>query len=266
MALGYLIGPIALVVILLMMHYGLVIRQSVWLWIAVFALIPTTSLMADQLSRRRPSTSSTNIRIAQNVAAVTVVIYLTGWGPVLVLAFAFVALENISHEGSRIWRVVTFWSLLGVATGQVAISAGWAPSFLSDPHANALAFMGAFLLFFIIRMAGAVMAKKEKAEDLVIHSEDRFRSLIQNSSDVTMVVNEGICTYVSPSVRPMLGFAPSEVVGRSALEFVHEEDRERVSSQIRSDSSAPEGIAVQFRMPRERQHAQARRSSRRGPA
>ncbi len=248
MALGYLIGPIALVVILLMMHYGLVIRQSVWLWIAVFALIPTTSLMADQLSRRRPSASSTNIRIAQNAAAVTVVIYLTGWGPVLVLAFAFVALENISHEGSHIWRVVTFWSMLGVAAGQAAIGAGWAPSFLSDSHANALAFMGAFVLFFIIRMAGAVMEKKEKAEDLVIHSEDRFRSLIQNSSDVTMVVNEGICTYVSPSVSPMLGFVPSEVVGRSALEFIHEEDRERVSSQIRSDSSTPEGTAVQFRM------------------
>ena len=72
-----------------------------------------------------------NIRVAQNVAAVTLVIYLTGWGPVLVLAFAFVALENIAHDGSRLWRVAALWSLLGIAAGQAAIWAGWAPSVLS---------------------------------------------------------------------------------------------------------------------------------------
>ena len=121
MALGYLIGPIALVLILLLMHFGLVVRQPAWLWIAVFAFVPTTSLMVDQFCRRRPSDASINVRVAQNVAAVTIVIYLTGWGPVLVLAFAFVALENISHDGSRLWRVAALWSLVGIAAGQAAI-------------------------------------------------------------------------------------------------------------------------------------------------
>ena len=247
-ALGYLIGPIALAVILLLVHFGLIVRQPVWLWIAVFALVPATSLMTDQLCRRRPSYTSINIRVAQNVAAVTVVIYLTGWGPVLVLAFAFVALENISHDGSRLWRVAALWSMVGIAAGQFAIWAGSAPSVLSASHANALAFMGAFVLFFVIRMAGAVMEQKEAAESLVIRSEDRFRSLIQNSSDITMVVHDGICTYVSPSVTSMLGFEPGELLGRHSSEFIADEDQVRVGARIRSDSSAPEGVAVQFRM------------------
>jgi diguanylate cyclase (GGDEF)-like protein/PAS domain S-box-containing protein len=248
MALGYLIGPIALVVILLMMHFGLVVRQPVWLWVAVFVLVPTTSLLADQLCRRRPSDLSTNLRVVQNVASVTIVIYLTGWGPVLVLAFAFVALENISHGGARLWRVTAVSSMLGIAAGQIAIGVGWAPSVLSASHANTLAFMGAFVLFFVIRMAGAVMEQKERADSLMVQSEERFRSLIQNSSDVTMVVTEGVCTYVSPPVTEMLGFLPSEVVGRPALEFIHEEDRERVSARIRADSSVSEPVALQFRM------------------
>ncbi len=248
-ALGYLIGPIALVAILVLMHFGLVVRQPTWLWIVVFALIPATSLMVDYLYRRQPSETVLNIRVAQNVAAVTIVIYLSGWGPVLVLAFAFVALENISRDGSRLWRATARWSLLGIAAGQAAIWAGWAPSMLSTSQANALAFMAAFVLFFVIRMAGAVMEKKEIAESLVSQNEDRFRSLIQNSTDVTMVVDEGIFTYVSPSVTPMLGFEPRDLVGRPARQFVHDEDQERVSARIRSDSSATsEGVAVQFRM------------------
>ena len=249
MALGYLIGPLAFVLILLLMHFGLVVRQPAWLWIAVFVLVPTTSLVVDHLCRRRPSGAWVNVRVAQNAAAVTIVIYLTGWGPVLVLAFAFVALENISRDGSRLWRVTALWSLLGIAAGQAAIGAGWAPSVLSSSHANALAFMGAFVLFFVIRMAGAAMEQKERAEAHVIQSEDRFRSLIQNSSDVTVVVAEGIYRYVSPSVTAMLGFEPGELVGRPSSEFVHDDDRERVSARIRSDTSTDsEGVAVQFRM------------------
>jgi diguanylate cyclase (GGDEF)-like protein/PAS domain S-box-containing protein len=247
-ALGYLIGPIAFVVVLLLMHFDLIVRQPVWLWIAVFVLIPATSLMVDQLCRRRPSNASISIRVAQNVAAVTLVIYLTGWGPALVLALTIVALENIFHDGSRVWRVAALWSMLGIAAGQTAIWAGSAPSVLSASHANALAFMGAFVLFFVIRMAGAVMEQKEAAESLVIRSEDRFRSLIQNSSDITMVVNDGVCTYVSPSVTSVLGFEPDELVGRHSSEFINDEDEVRVAARIRSDSSAPEGVAVQFRM------------------
>ena len=249
MLLAYLIGPLAFVAILVLMHFGLVVREPTWLWVMIFALVPATGFMADHLYRRRPSEVTLNVRVAQNVAAVTVVIYLSGWGPVLALAYAFVALENISRDGSRLWRITALWSTFGIAVGQAALSARWVPSVLSIGHANALAFMAAFVLFFVIRMAGAVMEQKEIAESLTKRSEDRFRSLIQNSSDVTMVVNEGICTYVSPSVTLMLGFEPSELIGRPSAEFVHDEDKARVAGRVLSESpAATDGVAVQFRM------------------
>ncbi|HEY5385523.1 MAG TPA: hypothetical protein VIJ56_09825, partial [Acidimicrobiales bacterium] len=166
-ALGYLIGPLALVVILVLMHFGVVVREPTWLWIAVFTLVPTTSMMIDHLYRLRPSAAMLNLRVAQNVAAVAVVTYLSGWGPVLVLAFAFVALENISRDGSHLWRASALWSLLAIAAGQAALWAGWVPSVLSISHANELAFMAAFVLVFVVRMAGAVMEQKETAESLM---------------------------------------------------------------------------------------------------
>ena len=248
--LGYVIGPIAFVVILLLMHFGLVVRRPTWQWIAVFAVVPLTSLLVDSLCRRRPTNGYVQVRVAQNAAAVTAVIYLSGWGPVLVLAFAFVALENMARDGSRVWRVTLLWSLLGIVSGQVAISEGWAPSVLSSDKASISALIGGIVLFFVIRMAGAVMEQKEAAESLVSDSEDRFRSLIQNSSDVTLVVDSGgICTYVSPSVRLLLGFHPHQVVGRPAADFVPAEDKELVSRRLRSaPANISSSVSVQFRM------------------
>jgi diguanylate cyclase (GGDEF)-like protein/PAS domain S-box-containing protein len=242
-ALAYLIGPAALVVVLALRWFGLVAQEPVWLWLAVFVTIPAVSIVVEYLYLRRPTGDRMYLRVAWHVAAVTVVIYLSGWGPVMVGAFAFVALENISDNGSRTWRMTAFWSLLGVAVGQLAIWQHWAPSFLSVPDAEALGLMGVFVLLFVIRMAAATMGQKEEAED-------RFRSLVQHSSDTTLVVDEGmLISYASPATTALLGTTPDKVVGRRANEFVHPDDRERVESQFAArllSNAVTE--PVQFRM------------------
>ena len=166
--------------------------------------------MVDHLYARNPSRHRLHVRIAQNAAAVTTVIYLTGWGPVLVLAYVFVALENIARGGSRVWKTTALWSLLGIGIGQVLLWQHIAPSRLSTTNADVLALLGAFMLCFVIRMA-PVVDQKEVAERSMRLSEDRFRSLIQNSSDVTIVVDqEGLFSYVSPAIVALLGYEPDE--------------------------------------------------------
>ena len=102
--LSYLMGPVALVAILILMHFGAIEQEPAWVWVGVFIAIPATSLGAESLRRSHPCATTTHLRIAMHAAAVTAVIYLTGWGPVLWGAFAFIALENISHGGSAAWR------------------------------------------------------------------------------------------------------------------------------------------------------------------
>ena len=251
-ALAYLMGPIALMVVLLLMHFGDVARQSTWLWIAVFIAVPTTSLLCDHLYTANPSRLRLNLRVAVQAAGVTTVIYLTGWGPVLWGAFAFLALENVAHGGSRVWRITAFWSLSGIVVGQVCIWQDWAPSILSRSQANALALMGSFVLIFVIRMVGATVQQKEEAESSMRLSEDRFRSLIQNSSDATIVMDdEGMCTYVSPAVTELLGYEPSELLGERATDFVHPDDRYRVRERLGQEfQSSPDTALLQFRMGR----------------
>jgi diguanylate cyclase (GGDEF)-like protein/PAS domain S-box-containing protein len=250
--LAYLIGPVAFAAVLLLMRFNLVVRESAWLWLAVFIAVPATSLVVNHLYDVQPSRLRLHLRVAGQAAGVTAVIYLTGWGPVLSGAFAFLALENVAYVGSRVWRITAFWSLVGIGIGQLAIWQHVSPSVLSLSQSNALALMGAFVLFFIIRMAGATAQQKEDAEASMRLSEDRFRSLIQNSSDTTMVMDAaGLCTYISPAITELLGREPSEVVGRLGTDFVHPDDRARVEGRLGADFHAPEGgVLLQFRMAR----------------
>ncbi len=226
--LGYVMGPAALVVILLLERFRMIAQQPLWLWLAVFVTIPSLSIALEVWYRRRPCRLRLHARVAWHAATVTAVIYLSGWGPVLVMAFAFVALENVSHDGSKAWRVTALWSVAGITVGQIAIWMQWAPSFLSTTHAEALGLMGAFVLLFVIRMAGATMEQKERAERSMRTSEERFRSLVQHSSDTTLVVaGDGAITYASPATATLVGLPPEAVVGMQATDVVHPEDRER---------------------------------------
>jgi diguanylate cyclase (GGDEF)-like protein/PAS domain S-box-containing protein len=257
--LAYLIGPAALLIILLLMKLGFISHESPWEWIALFVAIPLLNLLADHYFDVRPSRVTLNARIVSQVAAVTAVIYLSGWGPVLWGAYAFTALENMARGESAVWRKTAFWSLAGMAVGQVCISQGWLPSELTRTQSGALAVMGAFILVFIIRMAGAtmeqkerVMAQKEAAEANLRLSEDRFRSLIQNSSDVTMILGEtGEYRYVSPAVCDLLQYEPGQLVGLRATDFVHQDDRDRVRQLLGVEFQAEPGTAtLEFRMVR----------------
>jgi diguanylate cyclase (GGDEF)-like protein/PAS domain S-box-containing protein len=58
-------------------------------------------------------------------------------------------------------------------------------------------------------------------------SEERFRSLVQNSVDVNMVVRaDGTIAYESAAAERVLGVSPDERLGESALEAIHPEDRD----------------------------------------
>ena len=55
--------------------------------------------------------------------------------------------------------------------------------------------------------------------------QERFRSLIENTSDVISILDEdGIIRYMSPSLERVLGFVPAELIGRSGFDCFHPDD------------------------------------------
>ena len=69
---------------------------------------------------------------------------------------------------------------------------------------------------------------QRRVQQALRKSEERFRSLVQNASDVTAVLDEhGALTYLSPSVERVLGYAPEALLGQTPFTLVHPEDRRR---------------------------------------
>jgi diguanylate cyclase (GGDEF)-like protein/PAS domain S-box-containing protein len=66
-------------------------------------------------------------------------------------------------------------------------------------------------------------------------SERRFRLLAENAGDLISSIDpRGIRTYVSPSCRTLLGYEPEELIGRTAVDIVHPDDREHIGRYLRS--------------------------------
>jgi PAS domain S-box-containing protein len=64
-------------------------------------------------------------------------------------------------------------------------------------------------------------------------SEQRFRSLIQEGSDLIAILNaDGIYQYVSPTAKTVLGVAADYFIGKNAFDFIHEDDKQGVIDQF----------------------------------
>ena len=71
-------------------------------------------------------------------------------------------------------------------------------------------------------------------------SEERFRSLVRNSSDVILIIDaEGTIGYESPAVARVLGCDPKDRLGKSAFETVHEADVAWIRSLLADISLRP---------------------------
>ncbi len=73
-------------------------------------------------------------------------------------------------------------------------------------------------------------------------SESRFRSLVQNASDITMVLTpDGVLRYVTPAIARLLGYQPHELLALPPLTWIHEDDRAAARLVLRrqADGTAP---------------------------
>jgi PAS domain S-box-containing protein len=78
--------------------------------------------------------------------------------------------------------------------------------------------------------AVAQCVERKRTEAALQRSEARFRALIEHSDDMlTLHRRDGTITYLSPSTARLLGYAPSDLLGRSLLESVHPDDRPRIA-------------------------------------
>jgi PAS domain S-box-containing protein len=116
----------------------------------------------------------------------------------------------------------------------------------------------------LVHMIEAVAAREQRlkwAEESLRRSESYFRSLIENVTDVIVLLDAGgLARYISPSLRDLLDFSVREWRGRDVALLIHPDDREAFRSALascaprdpppESSSTLFEGASVEVRMVR----------------
>lgn len=94
-----------------------------------------------------------------------------------------------------------------------------------DTSASVISYNGKSALCAVSRD----VTERRKFEEALKESEKRFRSLVQNASDmITILEADGTIRYESPAVEHILGYGTEERLGASAFDYVHPEDLPRV--------------------------------------
>jgi diguanylate cyclase (GGDEF)-like protein/PAS domain S-box-containing protein len=69
----------------------------------------------------------------------------------------------------------------------------------------------------------------EKAQEHLAHSEQKYRSLVENATDAILVVQNGMTEFANPSATDLLCTSQDTLACKPLKELVHPEDRDRLS-------------------------------------
>src|SRR5215212_6770796 len=90
------------------------------------------------------------------------------------------------------------------------------------------------------RRAEASVSEARRGQEDLRRNEERFRALVQNSSDIITVIDaEGTVRYVSPAVERITGHRPEELVGKSVYHYVRPDDLEEAQGVFAELLSRP---------------------------
>ena len=87
---------------------------------------------------------------------------------------------------------------------------------------------------------------QEKTEELALlnralqESEEHFRSLIENASDIILLLDmQRRITYASPSVKQIGGYEPENLIGTDVLDLLHPDDVTKAVETVRAGMARP---------------------------
>ncbi|HWR69938.1 MAG TPA: PAS domain S-box protein, partial [Dehalococcoidia bacterium] len=89
------------------------------------------------------------------------------------------------------------------------------------------------------------ITERRRMEEALRTSEERFRNLVETTTDWVWEVNAaGICTFSSHRIRDILGYEPEEVVGKTPTDFLPADEVSRLTSLLAPPVVQPERAAL----------------------
>ena len=81
---------------------------------------------------------------------------------------------------------------------------------------------------------GRDITYQKGVEDALRRSEDRFRSIVQQLSDIVLIIDaESNIIYDTPSIKKILGYDEGFLVGNKGIDYVHPEDLKLAEKELK---------------------------------
>ncbi len=82
---------------------------------------------------------------------------------------------------------------------------------------------------------GRDITQLKRAQKQLHEHDSMIRDIVETSRDWIWSIDlQGIHTYCNPAIEAILGYPPDELVGKSSLDLIHEEDRKLVQAEFSS--------------------------------
>jgi PAS domain S-box-containing protein len=94
-------------------------------------------------------------------------------------------------------------------------------------------------------VARDITARKQ-AEEALRLAEEKYRNLVENINDVAWEIDtEGRFIYISPKIRDMMGYDPSEFIGRTIVAFLAPAHEKKIIDNLERVFTEPEPYSLQ---------------------
>jgi len=218
--------------------------QPFWLawriwWVAdglgIVLLAPALVTWARPRSERRRLLSWEWVTFLAVWLAALKVVYgaMLGQAPIALHPYALVAL--LAWPALRLGPRAVTLALVVLATATLSSDAvihgplTWGGADLVARVGQAQVFLGFACLTGLLLAASSSESRTAVAE--LRHSESLYRSVVESTDElIARIDSTARITYVNAASRTFVGLPPAACVGRSALDFVHPEDRERTDA------------------------------------